>query len=88
MTNLLPQSDKVEVYLGGGERVTVPDGKIWEVTVVALEGTASLDSELGQVVIADDNNNDVESYIEMTLHEGMEIRGFDTVITGWGFNYK
>jgi len=87
MTELLPNGDKVEVYLNRSS-VTVPSGKTWKVTFY-VDGNGS-DSDVidadGNSILCFNISNTVAAY-EITLHENWKIDGYG-MIAGWEFDYS
>ena len=93
MTELLPKGDAVEVYLSD-ETVTVPDGKVWKVTIFAdaTTGRVSIESASGdrESVISVDADQVKGPIQEVVLHEGWSAEdefGDGVFLTGWQFDY-
>ena len=90
MTELLPKEDKVDVSLSN-EAVTVPDGKIWSVTIItglndfciiSLSGASSAGRLSGDRESMDNTTKGI-------FHEGTEISATgDTIIVGLQFDYS
>ena len=93
MTELLPNGDKVEISLID-ETVTVPDGKVWVVTIAARSGESDviLENESGDSQNILDGSDSKQTNIaqDITVHEGWVIGAFGTncLITGWQFDYS
>ena len=87
---LFPKADRVMINLID-ESVTVPDGKVWVISIVT-DGldAVTIDNPDGNSrgrLSADDDRMD-SSISRMTLHEGMILSAQDTChITGWQFEY-
>ena len=91
MTELLPAGDKVDIFLQEDEQVSVPDGKVWVVSVLAHEGgELKFDPAHGRDALRGADNNVDSSISKITLHEGttLESRTWETTITGWEFEYE
>ena len=91
MTDLLPQGDKVSIYLAEGESVTVPEGKVWVVSLITdREGLlkVTIDGNFGR--LRDDEGKD-SSISKITVHENVTVEASDFdeggIVTGWEFDY-
>ena len=93
MTDLLPEGDIVQMQLQS-ETATVPNGKVWIVTIIAEDGgwnqpEFDLNGDGEKFNIAD--NEDASAAIEkITLHSGAEVNANLTrlQISGWEFEYS
>ena len=90
MTQLFPKSDKVDISLND-ESVTVPDGKVWVVSIMSEFDMVMInDPDGGQAGRLDPTENEYDSTIsKMTLNEDWEVEARGRcVVAGWEFNYE
>ena len=95
MTELFKESAKVDVRLEGfGESVTVPEGKVWVVTVAGLGDRGSLafdTTETDDRLISSDTDGTDSSISKVTIHGGRSLKSIQdegVLITGWQFEYS
>ena len=93
MTSLLPSDQRVNIVLSG-ESVTVPDGKVWKVTVMTADTSTAFiftdEDDIGTNDYGEINSteSDTDSTVETTVHEGGAVEATGTaIVTGWQFDY-
>ena len=91
-TELFPKADKVLINLSS-ESVSVPEGKVWVVSIVANFGSVEIADPSGSFYGSLDAGNDRadSSISRLTLHEEMSVETSDSNachIAGWEFNYE
>ena len=93
---LFPEADKVDITLAEEESVTVPEGEVWEVSILFSDTSSSVEIEIdNDTFLTDIQSEGVEINTEQTMHEGRTLEftrdsGSTEVIWigGWAFEYS
>ena len=89
---LFPKGDKVDIRLEGNESITVPDGKVWRVTLSGwADDAVYIDETFNSHTLWATTDSVEIPQLEITIHENRTIKTDDIkslFIFGWEFEYE